>query len=213
MTLWTDLFHDRHMISRAKYNVPGTSTITAPANAAFAVFSASGAGSWKTGGWGHGAAFARTKLAVTGGAQFQIQIGDIAHTLDAVNALGDTIVTRVSDSSVQLKAQGGQQTGPGLAANSTGSDVTRDGSASPGNQGGASAGDDGDFIPLGFGGPGATPFSQSSAQVNPGAPAYPGAGGGKNVQIFPGYTETWTLPAGGGVLIVEWYDQDPGALH
>lgn len=200
MTLWSDLFHTRHLLSRTFYHLPGSQTITAPAGTAFIRASAVGAGGWRTGQWGHGAAFARVKQVASPGAQYVVQVGNQANSLDGGSSLGDSFVQKVSGSVTILLAQRGLSTSPGLAANCTG-DVTRTGTAwAGGQQAGGSAGDDADPFPLGFGGRGGMVTL---------APA-PGGGGGKNIIAIPGYGNTWTVPGGSGRVCVEFFDQDPG---
>lgn len=201
MTFWSELFRERHLISRTFYGVPGTQTITAPAKAAYIRVSGVGAGGSKTNGFGYGAAFARTKTTCAPGDQYSVQVGDIAHSLDAGDAAGDSKVTKVSGSVVIMKAERGKGTAAGSSANCTG-DVKRSGSAPSGNTGGAAAGDDADPFPLGFGGRG------GAALLGP----MPGGGGAKNYAEYSSgaYTFPWTIPAGGGRLCVEFFDQDPG---
>lgn len=212
MTLWSDLFKHEHLISRQMFNVPGTTTINAPSNAAYirvSMVGAGGAAAFENAGWGDGAAFARVTTPCSPGAQFSVQVGDPAHahTGTSDTSLGDSIVTRVADSVVICKAERGHGTGPGLAANSVG-DIKRDGSSSPDRtkNGGASAGDDGDTYALGFGGRGGG-YSKTGDTGFVNGPG-PGGGGAYNYASAAG--NTWTTPSGTGRVIVEFYDQDPG---
>jgi hypothetical protein len=221
VTFWSDLFAQRHLISRTYYFTRGVTNITVPAKSAYARLSAVGAGGWiiSTGAFGGGAAFARKKTTVTPGETLAVQVGSILHSESAGDALGDSIVTRVSGSVVLMKAARGTGTGPGLASSSTG-DVKRDGSPgvtifpsgggglSTASHGGASAGDDADTFPLGFGGRGAigdiTGNRRGAARGGGGAYRFvfytDGGGGGSS----------WTFPPGDGLVCVEFFDQDPG---
>ena len=208
MTLWSELFRVRHLLSRTFYSAPGTQVIVAPDKAAIIRASLSAAGGWANGGFGAGAAFARVKAVCAPGDQFSIQVGDIAHSLGAGDALGDSILTKLPSNTVLAKAaRGGGGNSPGLAANCVG-DTKRSG-ANPGNTapdgsmaGGLSAGDDADPYPLSFGGRGA------SHRIA----AAPGGGGAKNYVEYQngGYQQIWTLCPGNGLICVEFFDQDPG---
>lgn len=211
MTLWSDLFKKEHLISRQIFNVPGSTTINAPSNAAYirvSMVGAGGAAAFSNAGFGDGAAFARVTTPCAAGAQFTVQVGDPAHshTGTADDSLGDSIVTRLSDSVVICKAERGHGTGPGLAVNSVG-DVKRDGSSSPdrSKNGGASAGDDSDTYSLGFGGRGGG-FNKTTNGFTDG----PGPGGGGAYTFYSFSPNTWTIPSGAGRVIVDFYDQDPG---
>lgn len=203
MTLWSDLYASKELISRAFYGTPGTQTITAPDKAAFIRASMVGAGGWASGGFGGGAAFARVKTACAPGDQFVLQVGDVAHSLGAGDAAGNSQLKTTPGNVVLVKAERGKGTGPGLAVNSTGN-VKRDGSAAPGgNVGGAAAGDDADPFPLGFGGRGA------QSLLGP----VPGGGGAQNYVEYAGsggYQVLWTAVPGGGRACVEFFTQDPG---
>lgn len=203
MTLWSDLYGSRQLISRTFYATPGAQTITAPAKAAIIRISLVGAGGWATGGFGGGAAFARRKTTCAPGNQFIVQVGDVAHSLDAGDALGDSVVKTTPANVVKAKAERGKGTGPGLAANSIG-DVTRSGVAAPGgNTGGTCAGDDADNFPLGFGGRG------GKSQLGP----VRGGGGAKNYVEYAGaggYQFLWTIVPGNGLVCVEFFTDDPG---
>jgi hypothetical protein len=203
VTLWSSLFNQRHLISRTFYGLPGTQTIAAPAHAAFIRVSAVGAGGKGNGAFGSGAAFARVKAACAPAEQFSVQVGSIAHTSGAGDALGDSIVKRVTGSVTICKAERGG-TVAGAAGNCVG-DVKRSGTASSGfgTVGGASAGDDADAFPLGFGGRAASFF----------VGAAPGGAGGDNVVVYDngsGFQITFNFPPGDGRVCVEFFDQDPG---
>ena len=208
MTLWSDLFKQRNLISRTFYGAPGTSTITTPAGAAIIRVSLVGAGAWRTANFGAGAAFAKTKAACTPGDQYSIQVGDVAHTLDAGDAAGDSKVTKVTGSVVIAKAARAQGATRGLASGSIG-DVTRDGVNYGGTlYGGASGGDDADDFGLGFGGRGA--YSDRFAQRF--LAAAPGGGGFKDYPIYTSgpFVITWSMPPGNGRVCVEFFKADPG---
>lgn len=217
MTLWSDLYGSRDLISRTFYKTPGTFTATAPAATAYLRVSLVGAGGWSSSNptnRGGGSAFARKKLAATPGAQFSIQVGSIYENLitSGVSApLADSIVTRVSDSVVIAKAAHGLGTSvpnKGTAANSIG-DTVRDGGDGGGNgyntTTGFSAGDDADPYPLGFGGAGITPAANNLSTIW----AAPGVGGLYSSPLTPDSTATIYIPAGNGMVCVEWFNKDP----
>lgn len=221
MTLLSELWSERSLISRTWYRTPGAAAATAPAGAVKMRISAVGAGGWPTlgfsGGGGGGAAYARTFLTVAPGATFTLQIGDIAATLDTnANVLGDSICTRDGDSVVVCKAargggSGGFNIGPaGLAANSIG-DVTRDGSPGTTFGGGDSAGDDADPFPLGFGGQAVRWFGFGTSDVHAAAR---GAGGAKRYPVY--YVEEFSFvrwqdfAPGNGQICIEFFNADPG---
>ncbi len=204
MTLWTDIFNRRHLISRLYYKVPGTVGIVVPLSSAYARFSAVGAGGYPTGSWGAGAAFARTKCPVTPGESINLQVGDIAGTAtDPGLASGDSIVTRVTGSVVLCKADRARAGTPGSAANCIG-DVKRSGLAGF-NAGGTAAGDEGDPFELGFGGRGAAQLVGSNTG---GGQAVHGGGGQRDHDI--GYGVIEFLTAGYGMICAEFFDIDPG---
>lgn len=212
MTLWSDLFKKEHLISRQFFDAPGSTTINAPANAAYirvSMVGAGGAAEFSNAGFGDGAAFARVTMPCAALAQFTVQVGDPAHahTGTADDSLGDSIVTRLSDSVVICKAERGHGNSPGLAINSVG-DIKRDGSSSPdrSKNGGASAGDAGDTYEMGFGGRGAGWTSSGDTGFVNG----PGPGGGGAYSFYSFSPNTWTIPSGAGRVIVDFYDQDPG---
>lgn len=203
-TLWSDLYPTRFLLSQTYYSLPGTTIVTAPYDASILRVSAVGAGGWLSGGYGTGGDFARTKLEIGALAQFEIQVGDIAHSLGAGDALGDSVVTRVSDGAVILRAGRGGAT-PGPAGNSVG-DVVRGGLAATGSgaaaRGGSAAGDDQDLIALGFGGRG------GALVLGP----VRGGGGCQGVTVSPpnGSPFSFTAPPGLGLVCVEFFIQDPG---
>ena len=214
MTLWSDLFLHRHLLSRVFYGTPGVQTITAPANATFVRVSMVGAGGWDSntgtgpgGVNGAGAAFARVKTTCTAGESFSIQIGDIAHSKNAGDALGDSKFTRVTGSVLLCSAARGTSTAPGNASTCTG-DTKRTGGAAAGTLCGPSAGDDVDTFPLGFGGRGAKSTDRASDLA-----AAPGGGGSSRNQVYQSadltYSVYLTYPPGNGRICVEFFDQDP----
>lgn len=210
MTRWSDLFNQRHLISRAFFTTPGTTTITAPSNAAYVRVSAVGAGGTSTTQqrtFGGGAAFARATLPCTPGTQFSVQVGDPFSASGVGNANGDSKVTRVNDSVVICQAARGGNT-QGLASNCIG-DIKRDGSPAPdpSSHAGDSAGDDGDTYALGFGGRGA-----KWNTIVPGWTdgAGPGGGGAGSFLTFNTTDNNWSLAGGNGRVCVEFYDQNPG---
>ncbi|HKT53686.1 MAG TPA: hypothetical protein VJP88_04500, partial [Caulobacteraceae bacterium] len=148
------------LIARYVFTTPGAFSVTAPAPPDFAFgatyiragVSAAGGFRDNAAGWGGGAAFAFAGEACTPGAVYTGQVGDSQHSRpEADDALGDGWLKR-PDSSLLVYGDRGRWNGnPGLAANCTGT-IKRDGSAATANAGGASAGDDADPYPLGFGG-------------------------------------------------------------
>lgn len=210
---WTQVHRKKHLISRVWYRTPGSTAIVAPAGAAYVRVSMVGAGKEKTGSAGDGAAFARsTTSGITPGEGFTVQVGDKA---SAGSAAGDSIFTRTTGSVVLTKAKSGQNAGPGLASGCVG-DVKRDGSAathSGGEFGGASAGDDADTFPLGFGGPGASQITELAPGGPRSTPAARGAGGGTGLIGYfdPGnsYSVTVDSPAGHGEVCVEFFNRNP----
>jgi hypothetical protein len=186
------------LISRIYFSDPGVWAAEAPPLTAWVRAAASGAGGFKddADGWGGGAAFAFSSESCAPGADFQIQVGDTQHSRPAANdALGNTWVKR-ADSSILVLADRGRPDGsPGLGANSTGL-ITRSGGAAGPSSGGASAGDDSDPFPLGFGGVGASITN---------APWY-GGGGGRVSGAFT-YPQ---FAAADGRACLEFYAVDPG---
>jgi hypothetical protein len=216
VTLFSDLYPNRDLISRQFFTNPGTTNIVAPAGAAFIRVSAVGAGGFTAFGagtgfrFGGGAAFARTLTACAAGDHYDVQVGDIAHTSGAGDALGDSKVTKVVGGAVIVNADRGRGTGApnkGLAANCVG-DVKRDGSDGGAfGPGGSSAGDDADLIQLGFGGPG---IGRSAAEGGAREPAsYPGAGGASSVFVELGESYSGLVP-GNGMVCVEFFKTNPG---
>lgn len=210
MTLWTDLHKSRNLISRTFYGTPGVQTITAPAGAGIIRASAVGAGAWRTNNFGGGAAFARVKTTCTPAEQFQIQVGDIAHTLDTGDSAGDSVVTRVTGTVVILKAVRAIGAAGGLSTSCVG-DTKRSGSSTGGTTiGGTSGGDDGDTFALGFGGRGyyQDRFSQKFLA------AAPGGGGAKAYPVYQSfdgsYVIPFNLPPGNGRVCIEFFKTDPG---
>lgn len=202
MTLWSDIYKSRSLITRTFYGTPGVQTITAPDAAAIIRVSLVGAGGWASGGFGGGSAFARVKTTCAPGDQFSLQVGDTAHSLGAGDASGDSLLKTTPGNVVLVKAERGKGTGPGLSANCVG-DVKRSGAAAGGSVGGAAAGDDADPFPLGFGGRG------GRSMLGP----VPGGGGGKDYVEYAGgggYQLLWTTVPGNGRACVEFFTQDPG---
>lgn len=180
------------------FETVGPFSFTVPAGAVYLRAGVSGCGGFQdtVDGWGGGAAFAFGEEACTAGAPYTGQVGDSQHARpSADDVLGDSWIKR-PDSSLLVYAERGHPNGqPGLAANSTGSTV-RSGSAATLNAGGASAGDDQDPFPMGFGGPGASLTN---------APWF-GAGGGH-------FTGPYLYPLfapGDGRAVVEFYSLPPG---
>lgn len=174
--------------------------IAAPYDAAYIRAMASGAGGFKDDapGWGGGAAWAFTGETCAGGDVFTVQVGDSQHARVAANdALGDSWVKRPNGTALVYADRGRPNGTGGLVANSTGS-VLRAGSAATGSAGGASAGDDSDPFPLGFGGRGATETLS----------AWYGGGGGRIAN--DGAHKFLTFPPADGLLCVEFYLFNPG---
>lgn len=213
MTSWTDLHQRRRLISQVYYGTPGVQTITAPARAAFIRVSMVGAGGGRSdytaGNLGRGAAFARVKTACAPSDQFSLQIGDHAHAMDAGDALGDSICTKVTGSVVICKAIRGTAAAPGLASGCVG-DVKRNGSGINFNGlGGASGTDETDTYGLGFGG-GETGLGGGNGGASNIA-AGPGGGGGQYIAYQSGgYVWVGVTPNGDGLICVQFFASDPG---
>lgn len=186
------------LIDRVYFNEPGTFNVTAPALTSWVRSAVSGAGGFKddVDGWGGGAAFAFASEDCDPGAAFQVQVGDSQFTRPTANTgQGDSWIKR-GDSSILVQADRGRPDGsPGLLANCVGL-IKRSGSAATASAGGASAGDDADPYPLGFGGVGASITN---------APWY-GGGGGRVSGPF-----TYPLfAAADGRACLEFYAVNPG---
>lgn len=196
------------LIKVVYFDEPGTYTVTAPAGTAWLRVGSGGAGGFKddADGWGGGAAFAYSEEACLPGAAFTVQVGDSQFARPSANTVaGDSWIKR-ADASVLVYADRGRPDGsPGLAANCTG--VTKlDGSSATSDAGGASAGDDSDPNPMGFGGRGASLTN---------APWF-GGGGGR----FTGPYLYPLFPPADGRICLEFYSAnlatvtvvpDPGA--
>lgn len=206
MTLWSTIFPGELLISRAVYPYQVASyAITAPAGATIIRASMVGGGAKLA-----GAAFARVKAACTPGEAFTLQIGVGASTSNGTGNGGDTILTRNTGSVIIARADGAEPNVAGSVAGSIG-DVKRAGTVSAlAYEGGASAGDDADTYPLGYGGLGAYVFALPG---NDWRYPYPGAGGvfqravGTNSN---GSTHLVHVPAGHGRATVEFFRADPG---
>lgn len=185
------------LLRRAWFLEPGLFDVVAPLGTTWIRASASPAGGFKddVNGWGGGGAFAFDEEACAELASFSVQVGDSQFCRPAANTeAGDSWVKRAGGT-VLVSADRGRPDGtPGLADNCVGS-VVRSGQAAAINQGGASAGDDGDALPLGFGGRGA------SATVA----AWYGGGGGRVSGSFK-----WPMkPAGDGRVCLEFFRRNP----
>lgn len=198
--LHSDLFPLGYpLIARYVYTTPGGITVPVPLGSTWLRAGAGGAGGFQdsANGWGGGAAYAFAGEACAYGSTYTGQVGDSQFSRPAANTnLGDSWVRR-PDASILTYADRGRPDGtPGATANCTGS-TKRAGSAPTASQGGASAGDDADPFPLGFGGRGA---SDTVA-------AWYGGGGGyssSGAYYFPQF------PAGDGRLVLEFYRYNPG---
>lgn len=217
MTLWSDLFNSRHLISRTFYGTPTGILVTAPPKAAFVRSSMVGAGGWDSAGptipsaggvFGYGAAFARVKATCTPGEGFDLNVGGILFTHDAGNAGGDSSLARHIGGTVICKAARGTSTAAGAVVDCIG-DTKRAGFApapvAGQPTGGSSGSDDADTFPLGFGGRGASPFLAAA----------PGGGGCKNWKAYfdgASYELFFDLPPGNGRVCLEFFDQDPAIV-
>jgi hypothetical protein len=203
MTLWSDLFNSKHLLSRGFYGASDSGTLTMPPRAAFIRASMVGAGGWDSsaasgigGAAGFAAAFARVKTTCAPGEQFVLSVGTILATHDAGSSGGDSTLTRVIGSVVICRAARGTATAAGNASNCIG-DTKRSGTQS------LSGGDLADTFSLGFGGRSAQPFLAAA----------PGGGGTKNRQVYRSPDATYllymTFPPGNGRACIEVFDQDP----
>ena len=205
MPLWSDLHPtDFPLIQRVWLDRPGSYNLVAPTGTAFVRAAAAGCGGFKddADGWGGGAAFAFNKEAAAAGATFTAQVGDPEFSRPSANTTaGDSWVKRSNATNLVYADRGRPDGSAGLAANSTGL-TTRSGSAATGSAGGAGAGDAGDTAAMGFGGRGANPGT-SEANLDALAAWYGGGGGRRSARQVP------IIPAGCGLVCVEFYTQDP----
>lgn len=199
--VYSVLHRHRHLLSRVFYGDPtiGSITIIAPAKATFIRASAVGAGSASGSQAGGGAAFARVKTTTSAGEQFTLSLGNYLIT-------PDTTLVRVTGSVTILKAAGANAQTGGQASNSIG-DTKRSGvNANSTGYGGASAGDDADPLPLGFGSRGI-----SGEFLGPG----PGGGGWPSHLVYKSADATYTVafshPGGDGRACIEFFDKDPAS--
>jgi hypothetical protein len=226
MTLFTEFFPQQsHLLKRSVFKASGATTVTAPAGSKIIRASAIGAGGYYTGTnlqqYGGGAAFARMTTTCSAAEVFNVQVGNVLNTNGDGSALGDSFLQRASNSATILLADRGRTnlgTGEGsssggvgakgLAANCIG-DIKRDGVAGTSTSGGASGTDATDTYGFGIGGAqGANIAEQSSGQM-----AFHGGGGMSHRFITTDGTGTAIYThayAGGGIVIVEFFDADPG---
>lgn len=217
MTFYTDIYPDIvKLTGRTWFKASGTATTVAPAGSRIIRVSAIGAGGYHTGSvgvLGGGAAFARSTRPCTPGESFNIQVGNVLNTAGNGTELGDSWVKRASDSSVIVYADRGRTgaglTQKGLAVNCIG-DVTRDGFIASSGINGASGSDANDRYGFGIGGRGG--YVEGSIYVGVGyntgqAPLY----GGGGCYYYPVESGNYGQSlAGGGVVVIEFYDADPG---
>lgn len=186
------------LIERHYFDTPGAIAITAPPKTGYVRAGAQASGGFKDNadGWGGGASFAFSAEACAAGATFTGWVGDSQFCRSSQNTTsGDSWIRRANSSLLVYADRGRPDGSPGLLANCTGT-IKRSGSAAASDAGGASAGDDADQYPLGFGGQGA---SQTFA------PWYGGGGGRQTYGSL-----VWLHPPGDGRLCVEFYSRNAG---
>jgi len=204
----SDIFRrEATLISRVYCKLKGPLTVNAASGALYGRATALGCGG-QGANWGGGGALARSRFPVqTDGEAFNIQVGDVS----TASPLGDSWVKRL-DGTILVSADRGRGNGTGgRAANSIG-DIKLDGqngtSGTP-SYGGNPASDEALFGSVGIGGfgvfaPGA--FLSGILQADPG-------GGGLLSYIINDSGEingTIAYPAGGGLVVFEWFNFDPG---
>ncbi len=214
MTLFTEIYPEQvRLVGRTWFKSPGAFQITAPSGARVIRAHAIGAGGYTTslsvGNYGGGAAFARSTRTCVPTEIFNVQVGDVNYTDGNGTSPGDSWVKRAADSTIIVLADRGRggngNTFKGYAVNSVG-DVRRDGNPGSYSLGGASGTDVDDPFSLGLGGRGTT----SGVNYAGYAPLY--GGGGTAVQSLYSGSTGYTYPcyAGGAVVVVEFFDADPG---
>lgn len=220
MTLWSELFPDRNLLSRQYFNRDDgvVEDVPAPAAAGIIRVSASGGGCAGpspggnfSGSPGGGAAFARTKTTCTGGEVFTVRVGRaINGTPTQAIIAHQSIVARKTSGTIICRAAHGYMPGGGPVEDCIG-DVIRPGQQAVSGIPGASAGDDQDLFPLGFGGP---PAARPGGYGNRWGAAYYGGGGWAKWPFYfepgGGPTVFASSPAGGGLVCVEFFRTDPG---
>lgn len=188
MIRWSELFPDESdLILRKFYKDAGQFTLAAAAGADYFRVSMVGVGGQGEHPGGSGA-FSHRKAKTYPGEVFQIQVGQCGTGMTA----GDSWMRRSATGEMVCYADRGRGTGgvQGSAANCIG-DIRRSGVASV-----SSGSDAGDMARLGFGGR----YGVSRTRA-------PGPGGGGQAGNFPALV---LIPAGQGMVAVEWYGGDPG---
>lgn len=208
MALWSTFFPGPKLISRTMYGYQASPyAIVAPPGATIIRASMVGGGANQA-----GAAFARVKAACTPGEGFTLSVGNCAATL--AGAGGNTVLTRDTGSVIICRADGAENGVAGSVAGSIG-DTKRAGSVYvSGLISGASAGDDADPYPLGYGGDGALiHIINAGSHGNDWRYAYPGAGGWLELPGIwgeEGGPGKWSIYPGQGRATVEFFKSDPG---
>lgn len=207
---WTDLFLERNLISRVAYFTPGPYQVISPPRAAIIrVSMVGGGGGVGPNGFGQGAAFARYLGGCGAEEAFTLQVGERALN----TAAGDSHLTRNVGAVLLCKADRGRPDVPGSEANSVGTTKRagalgmRLGAQVRGGQAGSDAAD---AFSLGFLGRGARSAARGQEYLAP----YAGGGGVAFLAYQSGgYNIPWSIAAGPGKAIVEFFDQHPGAEY
>lgn len=198
MTLWSDLFPGKSLITRTFYNwQAGAYTITAPAKTTIIRASLIGGGAQHA-----SAAFARVKTTAAAAELFTLSVGGVGE---------NTVLTRNTGSVIICRADGAEVGVAGTVAASIG-DTKRAGSAVAPYD---APGDDVDDFPLGFGGGGAFVDAGPTGNVDgfDWRAAFAGAGGDAKTSIIAGNPfeqATFTMPGGQGRACLEFFVSDPG---
>lgn len=205
MTLFSDLVKsEATLLARKWFTEPTISSgydYTVPTGAAFVRATAVGCGGQGE-NWGGGGAFVRKVAPVTPGENLKVYPGDTK----TASTLGDSWLKR-NDGTVICYADRGRGNGTGGQASLSVGDVKRDGAAGASGMGGAPGSDSSDYAGLTFGGTG-------MVQDPPGPftpPDY--GGGGKQLPVydeFGTYLGATAYAAGTGVVVLEFFDADPG---
>ena len=206
MTNSSDLFRrEATLIRRVFYRDPVQDmTVTVEAGATFCRATALGCGG-QGAVWGGGGALARRRFPISDGEALTLRVGNTS----TASVFGDSYVKR-QDGTVLVYADRGRGNGTrGLASNSIG-DVRLDGSDgnSSAGRGGAPASDEGLYGPVVGTGYGyrASGFYSGALQADPG-------GGGLLSYVFNNSGEierTIAYPAGAGLVVLEYFNFDPG---
>jgi hypothetical protein len=197
MTRLSDLFPDiANSVAKKWFKVPGTYNFTIPAGGAW--LRASGRGCGGQGDlWGGGGCFAKSKRKVTPGDNLIIQVG----TASQQSAAGDSFV-KFNDGTVIIYCDRGRGNGTQGKAEFSSGDIVREGGYGTGSFGGAAGDDVADVASI---------FGPAPGVVTKDTAPGPGAGGRlayHNNSEGDLIRDAW--PAGPGIVVLEFFDGDPG---